>query len=136
MNKKIIITACLFFFALLISNDQAFSQQDVSGKKSPEQLAAKISDRMKNNLSLSDVQYKQVYELFLTKIQNRQTNKEKLKGVSKEEREQIKKQNKEEFKKQLSGILSSEQMQKLEVMKSEHKQKHKKDKNKIRTDRQ
>lgn len=123
-KKSLALGLLLIIFAFTSAN--VFSQQNEKVKKTPEERATKMSERMKKNLSLSDEQYKQVYNLFLSKAQEHKNNKEKFMGMDKEARKQMKMNSREEFKKQLSGILNPDQMKKFE----ENKKKHKEGKNK------
>ncbi|MEO8209234.1 MAG: hypothetical protein ABI840_01630 [bacterium] len=124
MTIKNILAVSVLLFSVLFLSGNLYSQQNTKQKKTPEELATKMTDRMKQNLSLTDEQYKQVYSLMLTKAQDRSNNKEKYKSMDKETRKEMKKQNMEDFKKQLSGILTPEQIQKMQQNKSKHK-KHK-----------
>jgi hypothetical protein len=103
-----------------------FSQQNEKAKRTPEERATKMADRMKQNLTLSDDQYKQVYNLFLSKAQEMKGNKEKFKSMDKEARKQMKLSNREAFQKELTGILNPDQMKKFQ----DNMDKYKKNKNK------
>lgn len=113
MNKNFFLSASILIIIVFVFCNCLFSQQDKKQKKTPEVSALKRSDRMKKNLSLSEEQYKKVYNLLLNKIQTGQNSKEKFKSMDKNTRKQMKKQNKEEFQKQLEGILSKEQFRKF-----------------------
>ncbi|HMS33530.1 MAG TPA: hypothetical protein PKC91_05520 [Ignavibacteria bacterium] len=136
MIKKKSLALGLLLIIFTFTSASVFSQQMEKVKKTPEERAAKMSERMKKNLSLTDEQYKQVYNLFLSKAQDMKNNKEKLMGMDKEARKQMKMNSREEFKKQLSGILNPDQMKKFEENKKKHKEgkikknKQKKDKSK------
>lgn len=119
-NKNLLVITFLLFSIAFISVN-GFSQQSEKNKKTPEEIATKIADRMKKNLSLTDDQYKQVYNLALTKANDRAANKEKYKNLDKETRKQMKMHSRDEFKKQLQGILNAEQIKKMEENMSKHK---------------
>ena len=119
--KKNILAVTVLLLTIVFAAHNSYSQQDNKQKRTPEEMATKMADRMKEKLSLSEDQYKQVYSLALTHAQNRLSNKEKFKTMDKESRKQLKKQNHEEFRKQLEGILSKEQMDKMKQSKGEHK---------------
>lgn len=111
----------LVVLALLVSTNTIFSQD--FGKKTPEERAQKRAERLQKDLSLSDDQYKQVYDLFLSQGQQ-------MKAL-KESSEQDKTARKEKMKSiwqstdaSISGILSSEQNTKYEQFKKERKEKH------------
>ena len=119
------LTILLLLTAFVSSN--VFAQQNQRSKKTPEEMATKMADRMKSNLSLSDDQYKQVYDLALTRSKNRISNKEMYKSMDKETRKQTKMKHREEFMTQLSGILNQDQMKKFQENMANHKQ-HRKNK--------
>ena len=121
MKKKKSLAIGLLLILIAFTSANVFSQQNEKAKKTPEERATKMTDRMKKNLSLSDEQYKQVYNLFLSKAQEMKSNKEKFIGMDKEARKQMKMTNREEFKKQLSGILNPDQMKKFEDNMKKHK---------------
>lgn len=121
MTKKKSLAIGLLLILIAFTSANVFSQQNEKAKKTPEERATKMTDRMKKNLSLSDEQYKQVYNLFLSKAQEMKSNKEKFMGMDKEARKQMKMTNREEFKKQLSGILNPDQMKKFEDNMKKHK---------------
>ena len=129
MKIKIIAIVILLLNIVLISGS-AYSQQQDKVKKTPEEFVQKKADRMKKNLSLSDSQYKQIYDLFLSKANERKSNKGKYKDMDKTARKEIRKQNREKFQSQIMEILDKEQIEKWNQMKSDHKGKgrHKGDK--------
>jgi len=122
MIKKNLTAIAVVLFALVSISGNLFAQNEDRSKKTPEEKATKIADRMKQNLSLTDEQYKQVYSIFLTKVQNKMNNKEKYKSMDKESRKQLKKQSKDEMRKQFENILNAEQLTKMKEMKEKHKQ--------------
>lgn len=124
--KKLAVLSILLLAIVSISSN-VFAQQNQKSKKTPEEMATKMADRMKSNLSLSDDQYKQVYDLALTRSKNRISNKEMYKSMDKETRKQTKMKHREEFMTQLSGILNPDQMKKFQENLANHKQ-HRKNK--------
>lgn len=126
MIRKNFFVLTVLLFSTIIFLSKSYSQSET--KKSPEEMATKMADRMKTNLSLSDDQYKQVYDLFLTHCKDKISNKEKFKDMSKESRKQMKKQGKENFRKQLGNILTPDQLSKWNEMKGKHKNKDRKNK--------
>ena len=129
-KKFLTITIFLFSFTLIAAN--VFSQNTDKMQKTPEEFATKMAERMKKNLSLTDEQYKQVYNLALTNAQERFNNKEKYKSLDKETRKQMMKQNRENFKTQLQGILTKEQLQTMEENRKNHKHKSNKQKRELK----
>ncbi|HMQ70159.1 MAG TPA: hypothetical protein PKA90_14330 [Ignavibacteria bacterium] len=119
---KIIAIVILLLNAVLISGS-AYSQQQDKVKKTPEEFAQKKADMMKKNLSLSDSQYKQMYDLFLNKANERKSNKEKYKDMDKTARKEMRKQNREKFQSRIREILNKEQIEKWDQMKSDRKNK-------------
>ena len=130
-----IITFAILILNIALSSGIAFSQQNEKVKKTPEEFAQKRAERMKESLSLTEVQYKQVYDMFLSKAQERKSNKEKYKDLDKTARKELKKQNREKFQSQLNEILNTDQIAKLNEMKSKHKGKKNKGKNKDKNDK-
>ena len=124
--KKLAVLSILLLAIVSISSN-IFAQQNQRSKKTPEEMATKMADRMKSNLSLSDDQYKQVYDLALTRSKNRISNKEMYKSMDKETRKQTKMKHREEFMTQLSGILNQDQMKKFQENMANYKQ-HRKNK--------
>lgn len=120
MNKNLLVITVLLL-TFLFTKSSLYSQQDDKPDRTPEEIATKMADRMKEKLSLSEDQHKQVYNLALSHAQNRINNKEKYKSLDKESRKQMKKQNRGEFRKQLEGILSKEQLDKMKQSKGKHK---------------
>jgi len=109
----------------------SYAQTDGKTKKTPEQKAEKIAKKMQEKLSLSDAQYKSVYELALSTVNQRAS----LKSMDKEARRTEMKKLMETQESQLKGILSSDQWTKWESMKTEFKNKHKDKKGKNKTDK-
>jgi len=135
MKKTNLAAITVLLFAFLFVSNSTFAQNESKFNRTPEERATKITDRMKQNLSLTDEQYKQVYTLFLTKMQDKMNNKEKYKSMDKETRQLLKRQSKEEMGKQLENILSADQLIKMKEMKDRHKQnkgKHKEGKRKMK----
>ncbi|HMS64428.1 MAG TPA: hypothetical protein PKD83_04145 [Ignavibacteria bacterium] len=136
MLKKKLSQPFLLIFIFLLYTGTVFSQNDQKNnddtykhhekvKKSPEERATKMTDRMNKNLSLSDGQYKEIYNLFLNRANEHAQNKEKYKSLDKESRKQLRNENKETFRKQLESILNKDQIAKLQEMKAKHKEKKK-----------
>ena len=57
----------IIVFITLVYSGISYSQSYDKSGKTPEEKATKMADRMKQNLSLSDDQYKQIYNLALEK---------------------------------------------------------------------
>lgn len=110
IKRKFVILAVLLF-SFLLFNSNSYSQTD--HKKSPEAKATKMADRMKSKLSLSDEQYKQVYNLALTHWKDNEGKKD------------MKNSSNESFKKELAGILTPDQLNKWNEMQGKHSHKHK-----------
>lgn len=128
--KAVTVVAVLLIF---FKTNICFGQSDERTKKSPEEIAKKITDKMKESLLLSDEQYKQVYDLNLDKINAKKSNKEKYKTLDKEIRKNLKKQSRDEYIKSLENILTPDQLSQYKSYISE-KQKSKKNKNKSRNE--
>ncbi len=128
MNSKSLSVIIFLLAVIFFAGNISFAQRNNKSDKTPEQIAEKRAGKMKQCLSLTDDQYKQVYDLTLQKVNYNRENREKLSSMDKESRKQFKSQNKEEYKKQLENILNTEQIAKFQQMKKYHKKNHKKDK--------
>jgi len=125
----------IIVFITLVYSGISYSQSYDKSGKTPEEKATKMADRMKQNLSLSDDQYKQIYNLALEKAKTHASNKEKNRTLDKETRKSMRMQNKAEYRKQLEGILNQDQITKMKSLKNKHhgnKTGHKGKKNKNR----
>lgn len=125
----------IIIFITLVYSGTSYSQGYDKSGKTPEEKATKMADRMKQNLSLSDDQYKQIYNLALEKAKTHASNKEKNRTLDKETRKSMKMQHKAEYRKQLEGILNQDQITKMKSLKNKHygnKTGHKGKKNKNR----
>jgi len=124
-----LLSLMLLLAALLFSVSNTYSQQDNSEKKqrkTPEERAQKRADKMKEKLSLTDDQHKQVYDILLTQgnemksvwessknDQDKTARKEKMKAI------------RESGKTQINSVLNANQQQLWETHKKEKKEKHK-----------
>ena len=124
-----LLSLMLLLAALLFSVSNTYSQQDNSEKKqrkTSEERAQKRADKMKEKLSLTDDQHKQVYEILLTQgnemksvwessknDQDKTARKEKMKAI------------RESGKTQINSVLNANQQQLWETNKKEKKEKHK-----------
>lgn len=124
MLKKLNLTlAVMLIFGLFAVNSYAQNSDQTKTKKTPEQKAEKMAKKMQEKLSLSDAQYKSVYDLALNTINQRASLK--ANGSDKETRRAEMKSLMEKQESQLKTILSSDQWTKWESLKSEMKNKHK-----------
>jgi len=124
-----LLSLMLLLAALLFSVGNTYSQQDNSEKKqrkTPEERAQKRADKMKEKLSLTDDQHKQVYDIVLSQAnemksvwesskndQDKTARKEKIKAI------------RESGKTQINSVLNANQQQLWETHKKEKKEKHK-----------
>lgn len=124
-----LLSLILLLAALLFSVSSSFSQQDNGEKKqrkTPEERAQKRADKMKEKLSLTEDQHKQVYDIMLSQAnemkavwestkndQDKTSRKEKMKAI------------RESGKTQLNSVLSADQQKLWEAHKKEMKEKHK-----------
>ncbi len=124
-----LLSLMLLLAALLFSVSNTYSQQDNSEKKqrkTSEERAQKRADKMKEKLSLTDDQHKQVYEILLTQgnemksvwessknDQDKTARKEKMKAI------------RESGKTQINSVLNANQQQLWETHKKGKKEKHK-----------
>jgi len=113
----------MLIFGLFAVNSYAQNSDQTKTKKTPEQKAEKMAKKMQEKLSLSDAQYKSVYDLALNTINQRASLK--ANGSDKESRRAEMKSLMEKQESQLKSILSSDQWTKWESLKQEMKNKHK-----------
>jgi hypothetical protein len=126
MKRKYLAISLVFILMLSAGMIQSASaQQDQKRSKNPEEIATRKADRLKAKLSLSDYQYKQVYTIFLENANRRIAEKEKMKDMEKSARKEIKIKYRQETFEKLQGILSKEQMTKLEQMREDKRIKKK-----------
>ena len=124
MLKKLNLTlAVMLIFGLFAVNSYAQNSDKTKTKKTPEQKAEKMAKKMQEKLSLSDAQYKSVYDLAISTINQRASLK--ANGSDKETRRAEMKSLMEKQESQLKTILSSDQWTKWESLKTEMKKKHK-----------
>lgn len=123
--KKNFLAAITILIAAIFLTGNANSQHQDKASRTPEEIAQKISDKLKTKLTLSDDQYKQVYDMALNHAREMVNNKEKYKSMDKSSRKEQYKQNKDSFRKQLETILNQDQIRKLNEMKQKHHDKSK-----------
>jgi Spy/CpxP family protein refolding chaperone len=121
MKKIKLFGFMLLLTALVLTTGTAYSQQD--SKKTPEERATKISEKMKEKLSLSDEQQKQVYDIMLNHVN--EMNGLKNSTEDKTSKHEKIKSLRESTHSKINSILSSEQQVKLEKFRQERKAKHK-----------
>lgn len=123
MLKKFFIIAGLFVFAFILHSETAYSQGKKDGKwsnKTPQERATMRADKMKDNLSLSESQYSQIYNIFLSHFNEAQT----MRSLSKEDRQSKREEMKSkrtEMQSKIEQVLSPAQKEKWESLKSERK---------------
>jgi Spy/CpxP family protein refolding chaperone len=106
--------------ALFLSFAGAVSAQKDSTAHSPETRARKMTDKMKTELTLTDDQYKQVYDINL---KYGQKNQDALKGDgSKLEKAKALKTENQGKNKELKAVLTPEQFEKYKEMQKEKRE--------------
>jgi hypothetical protein len=114
MFKQKFITS-LFFIAVLFSASYMYAQdQDPKPKKTPEERAATMADRMKKNLELTDEQYNSVYPLLLEAAKQKDADREQIRAIKQSAKERF-----EKNEASLKEILTPDQFNKYQ----EHKKK-------------
>lgn len=118
----------ILLIAVMFSAANSYSQDngDKKQKKTPEERAQKRADKMKEKLSLSDEQHKQVFDILLSKGNEmksvwEQTKNDQDKTARKEKMKAIR----DSYNSQINSVLSSTQQQLWETHKKEMKEKHK-----------
>lgn len=113
IGSRNFLTLLLVIGGILFSVCKANAQSDEM-KKSPEERAQRISDKMKTELSLSDEQYEKVKAINLKYAQK---NDEILKSSSgKLARFRSLKSSQDKKKKEMKAVLDKEQYEKYEKM--------------------
>lgn len=117
IKSMLVLVAVVFAFSAV-----TYAQSDNKKNKSPEEYATKKATKMKEKLSLSDDQYKQVYDIFYA---NSTKMMELRNSSDKQGRKEAMKLNRENVRKQIEGVLTSSQLEQQNKMKSEKKEKYK-----------
>ena len=127
MYKKTYLALTLIIIALLFFSVNSYSQNDGKvPKKTPEELARKIADTLRTELQLSDTQYDQVYDIFLSHINKVREERQKYGKEDTEGRQNARKERRKNLKAELENVLSGDQMAKLKELHKERKnRKHK-----------
>lgn len=129
-----LLSLVLLLAALLFSVSNTYSQQDKSEKKqrkTPEERAQKRADKMKEKLSLTDDQHKQIYDIILSQSKEMKSVWESSKNdQDKTARRDKMKAIREAGKTQINSVLDANQQQLWEAHKKEMKEKHKNKKHK------
>lgn len=130
MKTTKLITTLIYILALLSISVSSFAQDiDSKPKKTPEERATLITDKMKSSLNLTDDQYTKIYELNLQRIKERQAFKEEKSKTDSD----IKKK-RSEYMTSLKSILTDEQYQTLKNIQKEKKSRNgQKDKSKYKS---
>ena len=124
------ISLMLLLAAVMFSAGNIYSQQDGNGekkqKKTPEERAQKRADKMKDILSLSEDQHKQVYDIMLNHMNEKRSIWESSKNdQDKTARKEKMKAVRESTNTQINSLLSADQQKLWESHKKEMKEKHK-----------
>jgi hypothetical protein len=86
MLKKLNLTlAVMLIFGLFAVNSYAQNSDRTKTKKTPEQKAEKMAKKMQEKLSLSDDQYKSVYDLAIKYSQSKSKFEELMVQIKKPE---------------------------------------------------
>ena len=99
-----------------------YSQNDdvKKPKKTPEERAKMMTDRMNEKLQLSTDQYNTIYDLFLGNIQQNRADRQTYSGSKDELKKMIKERNKATRQK-VKGLLTDEQKTKIKEMRKQRK---------------
>lgn len=126
--KKLIFSLAAIVIAL-----NTFAHDTTKVKRTPESAANMRADKLKTELSLSDIQRNQVYAAVLEKINEAKVIKRKYKD-SANKKSQHSEMNavKQSFDSKMNSILTPEQKVKYEALKSEKKDKMKDKKGKMK----
>jgi periplasmic protein CpxP/Spy len=120
---SLILVICLFLAA-----NSGFSQ-DVVTKKTPEEKASKITEKMTEKLKLDDTQRQKVHDLFLNHFTDMKALRESAKDTDKSELKDKIKSNRKEMKAGLKNILTEDQFKQLKHQMHNRHHKHNKKNN-------
>ncbi|NOS85394.1 MAG: hypothetical protein HOP31_09670 [Ignavibacteria bacterium] len=124
-----LLSLLILLAAILFSVSNTYSQQDNGEKKqrkTPEERAQKRADKMKEKLSLTEDQHKQVYDIMLSQANEMKTVWESSKNdQDKTARKEKMKAIRESGKTQINSVLNADQQKLWETHKKEMKEKHK-----------
>ena len=118
--KKIIFAAVTLLFSVSL-----FAQGPQRREFKPEDMATRMADGMKKELSLNDKQYKSVYDLYLKRGEEMKARREKGQQgqqVDREARREEMKKSQEAMNAELKKILTAEQYTKYEEMLKKQRQ--------------
>jgi len=122
MFRKIHLTALILIFAIFISLVSSYAQVNEKHlKKTPEEIARKIADKLQDELQLSDTQYDQVYEIFVKHITQVQADREKYGKEDSEEMKNAIMERRKNLRSELENVLSDEQMEKLKELRKKRR---------------
>ncbi len=108
----------MFVLSCLLVSTQLFAQE--KQRKTPEERASMLTDKMKKDLNLTDDQYKSVYDINLKYAKQ---NEEAFKNAqSKDEKIKIIKASEEAKDQELKGVLTDDQYTKYQLMKDQMKE--------------
>lgn len=115
--KKFILAAVVMVFSVTLSAQAP--QRGERREFKPEDMATRMADGMKKELSLDDEQYKSVYNLFLKRGEEMKARREKgqqPQQMDREARREEMKKQQEAMNAELKKILTKEQYAKYEEM--------------------
>ena len=118
--KRIIFAAVTLLFSVSL-----FAQGPQRREFKPEDMATRMADGMKKELSLNDKQYKSVYDLYLKRGEEMKARREKGQQgqqVDREARREEMKKSQEAMNAELKKILTAEQYTKYEEMLKQQQQ--------------
>jgi hypothetical protein len=119
MKSVKFLVYCLFFSFGLNAQIDNPKKSEMGVKSSAEQRAKFQTEKMKNQLNLSNEQYEKAYKINMSTIEKNQ-NLQTQKMTSEERRNAVKENNQDRMNK-LKEILSKEQFTKLEEKINEKK---------------
>ncbi|MFD2201693.1 DUF4890 domain-containing protein [Shivajiella indica] len=116
--KKLLMIAIIFSLSLA-----AFGQREQQKEKpTPEQRAERMTDRMAEQLELTEVQKQEIYAINLQNAQKRQAEME-ARRIEMEARREAMKSQMESQRAQIDAVLTPEQKEKWEEIRAENRRK-------------
>jgi len=125
MFRKFYLTAAILIFAIFFFLVNSYAQgYEKQPRKTPNEIATKITDILKKELQLSDSQYDEVYEIFVNHITQVQADSEKYGKEDSEKRKNAIMERKKNLRSELEYILSDDQMQKLKELRKKRRERN------------
>lgn len=120
LKSKIFSIAVILI--IFIGTNALFAQQDnvTKPKKTPEERAKMMTDKLNDKVMLSTDQYNSIYDLLLNTVKQNMSDRQNYTGSKDDLKKMIKDRNKETRQK-IKGLLTDDQKAKLKELRKERK---------------